>query len=146
MVAVLTKHVHHVTLGPLVEETVIAAVTLGHIPFVKGFQHHHEAHLVAQLHQLGGRHVVTGADGIAAHVLEHGQLVADGVLIDGRPQRTEVMMQAHALELAQFAIEEEALVGHELHRAYAEDRLVLVHLAPVYIKAGGCSIEMGMLG
>ena len=58
-----------------------------------------------------------GTDGIAAHILEHLQLVTQGRHIDGGAQRAQVVMVAHALELTMPAIKVEALVGHVSQRA-----------------------------
>ena len=133
VVAILAKHVHHVLLRPLVEEAVVTVLTLGDIPFVERLEHHHEAHLVAELHQLGRGHIVGGADGVATHVLEQRQLAAEGSHIDGSTQRTKVVMVAHALELAVLSVEEEALVSHQLDAADAEAGDVFVHLTAVHV-------------
>ena len=133
VVAILAKHVHHVLLRPLVEEAVVTVLTLGDIPFVERLEHHHEAHLVAELHQLGRGHIVGGADGVATHVLEQRQLAAEGSHIDGSTQRTKVVMVAHALELAVLSVEEEALVGHQLDAADTEAGDVFVHLTAVHV-------------
>ena len=127
VVAILAEHVHHILLRPLVEEAVVAVLTLGNVPLVERLEHHHETHLVTELHQLGRRHIVGGADGIATHVLEQRQLAAEGT------QRAEVVMVAHALELAVLAVEEEALVGHQLDASDAEAGDVLVHLTAVHV-------------
>ena len=128
VVAILAEHVHHVPLRPLVEETVVTVLTLGDIPFVERLEHHHEAHLVAELHQLGRGHIVGGAD-----VFEQRQLAAEGSHIDGGTQRTKVVMVAHALKLAVLAVEEEALVGHQLDASDTEAGDVFVHLTAVHV-------------
>ena len=69
IVAELMQHIHHVLLGPLVEETMIAVLAFGHIPFVKGLNHHHHSHLVAKTDKLRGRHIVGSSDGITTHIL-----------------------------------------------------------------------------
>ena len=84
VVAIVLHHVHHVAFSPFVEETVIAVLALRHVPFVERLYHHHETHLVAQLHQFGGRHVVRSTDGIAAHVFQQSKLTAKGRFVDGR--------------------------------------------------------------
>ena len=146
VVAVLPQHVHHVALRPFAEVAVVTVVALRNVPFVERLQHHHEAHLVAQLDQLRCGHVVRGAHGIAAHVLEHQQLVAQGTLVDGRAEGAEVVVQTDALELAVPAVEVEALVGHILYAAHAEARFVhILHLAARFHRGDG-GVEAGRFG
>ena len=59
------EHVDHILFCPddsvaavLVEETVVAVLAFGRIPFVEVLEHYHEAHLVAKFDQFLGRHVV----------------------------------------------------------------------------------------
>ena len=145
MVAVLTKHIDHIALGPLLEITVIAVFTFCDVPFVKRLYHHHEAHLVAKTHQFGCRHVVGGPDGITPHVLQQGQLMAEGGLIDGGSQRTEVVMIAHPLKLAALAIEKEALVRHNFHGPDAEAGGIRVLQPASGINPGVGAIEVRRL-
>ena len=63
---------------------------------------------------------MAGAYGVASHVLQHFQLVAQGADIDGGAQKTEVVVVADTLELTHFSVEHESLVGHKLQAAYAE--------------------------
>ena len=146
VVAVLPQHVHHVALRPFAEVAVVTVVALRDVPFVERLQHHHEAHLVAQLDQLRCGHVVRGAHGIAAHVLEHQQLVAQGTLVDGCAEGAEVVVQTDALELAVPTVEVEALVGHILYAAHAEARFVhILHLAARPHRGDG-RVEAGRFG
>ena len=123
----MAQHVDHILLGPcysvariLVEETMVSVPALCRIPLVEILQHHHEAHLVAKLDQLLGRHVVRSADRVAAHVLEDGELASDSSLVDRRSERTEVMMHAHSLEFAHLSVEEEALLRADLDASDSE--------------------------
>ena len=125
-VAILPQEVDHVAFRPFVEVAVIAVLALGDVPLVEGFEHHHEAHLLTELHEFGGGHVVGGADGVAAHVLEDGELVAEGTHIDRRPERAKVVVVADAAKLAQPTVEEKSLVGHHLDAAHTEARFVSV--------------------
>ena len=111
----------------------VPVLTLGDIPFVERLEHHHEAHLVAELHQLGRGHIVGGADRVAPHVLKQRQLAAESSHIDGGTQRAEVVMVAHTLKFAVLAVEEEALVGHQFDASDAETGDVLVHLTAVHV-------------
>ena len=49
-------------------------------------------------------------DRIAPHVFQDAYLPADGSIVDGSPQRAEVVMVADALEDGPLAIQEEAFV------------------------------------
>ena len=124
----------------------ITAVTLGHIPLVKGLEHHHQAHFVAQGHQFGCRHIVGGTDGITAHILEHLQLVTQGRHIDGGAQWAQVVMVAHALELTMPAIEVETLVGHVSQRADAEARSIGILQFSIDINFANSLIKRRLLG
>ena len=69
------EHADHVTLGPLVEITMIAILAFGIVPLVERLHHHHETHLVTKTDKFGRRHIVRCADRITAHVLQHCQLM-----------------------------------------------------------------------
>ena len=129
----MMEHVDHVSLRPdhavaavLVEESVVSVLTFGDVPFVEILQHHHEAHLVAELDELLGRHVVGCADGVASHVLEHCELPAESCLVDGCSKRAEVVVQADSAELARLAVEEESLVRDDLYGPETESCADLV--------------------
>ena len=81
----MVHHVDQIAFGPLRKIAEIAVPALGHLPFVEGFDHQHQPHLVAELHERLGRHVVRRADDIALHLAQHRELVADGSTVDGRP-------------------------------------------------------------
>ena len=68
-------HPGEVFLRPLIKVLVISVLALGTFPFVEGLHHHHEAHLVAELHQFRRRLIMGSADGVAAHILEDFQLM-----------------------------------------------------------------------
>ena len=109
--AELTEHVYHILLRPFIEETMVAVPAFGNIPFIERFHHNHHSHLCTQAHKIRSRHIMGSAYGIAAHILEHGYLTAQGRLIDGRTERSEVMVVAHALKLTGLSIEEEPFLG-----------------------------------
>ena len=50
------------------------------------------------------------ADGIASHVLQYAYLTYECRTVDSSTQGTQVVMQAHALELPEFSVEMEAFV------------------------------------
>ena len=86
------------------------------------------------------------ADGIAAHVFQQRELAAQGCLVDGGSQRTQVMVVAYALEFAGLAIEHKALVRHDGHRADAEACGVFVNQLFPFIDLGHGFVERGSLG
>ena len=102
VVAVVPDHVHEVLFGPVGEEAVVPVPAFGNIPFVKGLNHQHQAHPVAEGDQFGGWHVVRRTDGVASHILEQFQLVPQGRFVHGRAQRPQVVVVAHALEFARL--------------------------------------------
>ena len=67
----------------LLEEAAVAVLALGIDPHVHRFGHDHHAHFVADIHLPGGGHVVRGADGIAAYLLEQSHLTTEGRLVEG---------------------------------------------------------------
>ena len=152
VVAEMMEHVYHVSLRPypavsavLVEESVVSVLAFGDVPFVEVLAHDHESHLVAKLDQLFGRHVVRGAYRVAAHVLQHRELAADGSFIDSRSERTEVMVEADSAELALLSVEEESLVRDHLNRPETESCADLVlqvlsvpyaYFRPVHVPVG----------
>ena len=71
------------------------------------------------------------ADGVGPHLLQQFDLVADRRTVDGGPQRSQVVVVAHALEFRRPAVQEESLLGDILQRADAEARFVLVEHLPV---------------
>ncbi len=78
--------------------------------------HHHHAHAVAGLNQLGRGHVVRGAHGIAAHLLEHAD--AEGLQAVGQRSAHSgvILMVAGALDLHRLTVEREAMIRHRSAR------------------------------
>ena len=139
VVAIVMDEVDEVALYPLVEVLVVAIAYLGGAPLVERLDHEHHAHLITSFDQLGGRHIVGGADGIAAHVFEEADLTADGGIVDRCAEHAEVVVIAHATELGGLAIDEEATVGDDLDGADAEGGGVFIAelLAVVEARDGG---------
>ena len=75
IVAEGVNHPGEIFLRPLVKVLVVSVLALGAFPFVEGLHHHHEAHLVAELHQFRCRLVMGSANGVAAHILKDFQLM-----------------------------------------------------------------------
>ena len=137
------QQIHQVLLCPFVEEEVIAIGHFRAFPAVKGFGHQHHTHLVAGLHQFGGGHVVRGADGIAAHVLQDAYLSADAGYVGDAAQGAEVVVVAYAFEDCVFSVQEEAFVGDELYGADAEAGGVLVLQRVALVDFGFSRVEGG---
>ena len=146
-VAVALHHVGDVFGGPLFEEGTIAVGRFRtETPVIKGFNHQHHAQFIAQLHQLGSRHVVGGADGIGSHILQQLHLMAEGRTVDGSSQRTQVVVVADPLELGGYTVEEESQLGNILQFAHAETGLVAIHHLAAYLHLGAGCIESGRIG
>ena len=80
-----------------------------HLP---GLAHHHHAHAVAAVDPLRRGHVVRGAHGVAAHLLEHRQTVPLQRVGNGCAHAGMVLMIAGSLNLHRLAVEEKALFGY----------------------------------
>ena len=87
------------------------------VPLVEAFVPHQETHFIAQIQQLLRAGVVRGADRVHAHVLHHLQLTAHRALVERHPQRAEIGMKVHALELHAPAVEMKTVVRGELRPA-----------------------------
>ena len=119
-VSVVTDEVDEVALRPVVKEGTVSILHLRDPPLVEALRHDQHPHLVCQLDQLRGGHIVRGADGIDAHILHLLDLSADGDLIHRCSEWPEVVVEADALEGHRLAIEVKALVGTKLYRPHTE--------------------------
>ena len=120
VVAVTVHHVHQVALRPFVEVLAVAVFHFGLFPLVERLHDEHDAHFIGQAHQLRGRHVVGGAHGVGAHLLQQRQLAAQGRRVHGRTQGAQIVVVAHALELARLPVQHKALARCKRERANAE--------------------------
>ncbi len=111
--------VFYVAVAPFVEEACVAVFAFGIFPHVETFGHYHHSQRVAYVHLHLRRHVVGRAYGVAAHCLHHLYLAYQRSLVYGGAERTKVVVQTYALELACLSVElESALLCHR-GRAYA---------------------------
>ena len=110
VVAVGYDEVGDVTVGPLVEEACVAVLALRVAPHVERLGHDHHAQRVADVHLHLARHVVSRADGVAAHVLQNLDLADERGLVDGGTEGTEVMVQTDSAQLARLAVQLEAFL------------------------------------
>ena len=127
MVAVVAYEVLDVLVGPLVEEAGVAVLALRIAPHVEALGHDHHAQRVVDLHLHCRRHVVGRADGVAAHVFENLHLADERRLVDSGAERSEVVVEAYALELTAHAVELEAMLTREGDRADACLHCAAVH-------------------
>lgn len=114
------EHADHVTLGPLVEITMIAIPAFGIVPLVERLHHHHETHFITETYEFRSRRIVRRPYRIATHVLQHCQLMPQRRYAHGRAEWTEVVMIADALEFPVLAVQVKALLRNELDRTDAE--------------------------
>ena len=96
VVAVPPDHVAQVALAPLGEVLAVAVLDLRLAPHVEGLVQDEEAHPVGGVQQLGRGRVVARADGVRAHALQDLELALDRPAVDGRAERAEVVVVAHA--------------------------------------------------
>ena len=88
IVAVLLHHIRDIFLPPVVEFFVVIILRFAVVPYVKRLDHHHQAHLVTEFYEFRCGHVMTRADGIASHRLEHRELVTQRIFMHRRAERT----------------------------------------------------------
>ena len=110
VVAVGYDEVGDVPISPLVEEAGVAVLALRIAPHVERLGHDHHAQRVADIHLHLARHVVSRADGIAAHVLQDLDLADERGLVDGGTEGAEVMVQTDSAQLARLAVQLEAFL------------------------------------
>src|ERR1019366_6196250 len=147
VIAVAVDEVLDVALVPLVEIVGVAVgadLTLADLPLVERLVHHQEAHAVAEVHEFGGVGIVAGADGIAAHLAQNFEAALPDAFRDGGADASGLMVQADAVELDAFAVEQESLVGVEDGFANAGGSVVLVHHATVVAERGVDFVEVGI--
>ena len=136
----MTHHVLQVALGPFVEQHMIVVFRFLQIPDIKRFHHHHHTHLVAELNKFWRRHVVRGADGIATHVFEQANLMANSAFMHGCSECAEVVVEAHALKLTDRVVEEKSAARIVFNLADTEG--LLIGLAPVDANLGRVEVRM----
>ena len=122
MAAVAPNELRQVPHVPLRPE--IRVVSFGQLPHVECLVHHHHAHLVAEVEQSRRGRIVRGADRVAAHLLQQRQLSPRDVPVEGRADRPQVVVHAHAPHLAMDAVQEEAPCGIKLRHADAVAELL----------------------
>ena len=137
--------VHQVTLMPLVEVEVVAVGHLRLGPAVEALCHHGHTHLITEADELWGRHIVRGADGIDAHVLHGADLASHGGFVHRRAERTEVMVEAGALELQLPPVQVEAIACLQFYGADPEGRRVSVEQTSAVAQLDDILIEVRLV-
>ena len=144
-VAELMHEVHQITLVPLVEVEVVAVGHLSLRPAVEALCHHGHAHLITETDELWGGHIVRGADGIDAHVLHGADLASHGGFVHRSAERTEVMMEASALELQLPPVQVEAVACLQFDRSDPEGRRVSVEQTTAFAELDDILIEVRLV-
>ncbi len=145
MVPVAPDHVPQVALAPLGEVLAVAVLDLRLAPHVEGLVQDEEAHPVGGVQQLGRGRVVARADRVRPHPLQDLQLALDRPAIDGRAERAQVVVVAHAPERDAASVQEEALARAPLDRPDAERRLVPVEHVAAALHGADRLVELGTL-
>ena len=126
MVAVATQHRAQILLVPVGEDQVEVERCLLALPRIEDFVDHQQAHAVGELQQLRRRRVVAHAHRVRAHVAQDFQLALRRAHVEGRAQRTEVVMVVDAVDDDALAVDEHALLRIEAHGADAETGFVAI--------------------
>ena len=144
VVAIALQRVGQVGLARVVERR---AAEVGRLlvsrPRVEELVHHHEAHAVAQVVELGRVGVVRGADGVDADDLQLRQPPLQRAHRQRGAEAADLVVHAHAFELRAGAVDAEAGVGVEHDRPDAERHDVVVDGRGADAHAGGQRIHAG---
>ena len=103
------------------------------IPLVEALVPHEDAHLVAEVEELGRGAVVRGAERVDAHVLEDLELATRGGTVERHAERTEVRVVADALQLHAASVQVQS-VRRQLDRADAVAELLSAQFARVEVR------------
>ena len=127
----------------------IAAIIVGALvaaPGIEGFIHDHEAHAVGEFEEFGGRRVVAGANGVAAHRMQDLKLALQGPEIHRGAQSTQVVVIADAVHFEVFAVNGEAFDGVIFDGADPELGFVDIDDAPILSDRRHGHVTMRRLG
>ena len=86
------------------------------------------------------------ADGVATHLLHRANLADKGSLVDGGSKRTEVVVQAHSLNLPCHAVKLKTVILRHTHRAYTNLLLHLVNKLVVAVQTCYELVEIWRFG
>ena len=136
MIAMMQEEIGDILFSPFLEEACVAVLAFRILPHIKAFSHYHHAHRVAYLHLHLRRHIVGSADSITSHVFHQPYLAYERGFVDGGTERSEVMMQADALQFAAYSIELEATVLAHFYGTNAERSDYLVYELVIAVQSG----------
>src|ERR1051326_997053 len=115
MVPVTPNQRAHIFFVPVGEQEMVIISGFAPNPAIKGFVHNHETETVGKVEQFRSGRIVAGADGVVAHFFENLKLSLQRASVDGRAQRAEIVVIAHAVERHALAIEQKAFVRSEFY-------------------------------
>ena len=115
MVAIALHEINEIALVPLGIFTMIIIIGLAGGPAVECFVDHVESEFVAEVEQFRVRHVVRGADRVAAHLFQQAQAVKHGGSVECRAERTEIVVQTDPFQALRTPVDAQAAPGVELH-------------------------------
>ena len=107
-----------------------------------GLAHHHHTHSIARFHPLRRGRVVRGANGIAAHVLQHSQAEPLQPVGESGPHSGVIVMIAGALDLQLLSIQKKALVCIEYCGADAKGHPFSIGYLPVSLNGNLCGVKV----
>src|SRR5207249_10183039 len=82
VIAIAPKLRAPILLMPVVEQEMIVVLFLATFPTIERFIHHQKAHAVSQLKQLRRGWIVTGANGVDAHLFQNLELPLEGAQVE----------------------------------------------------------------
>ena len=82
-----------------------------------------------------------GTDGIGPHLFQQFNLMAQRRAVDGRSQRSQVVVVADAFELCGLSVQKEALFGYIVQRPDTEPGFIAVYFLSVYSQGGACRVQ-----
>ncbi len=110
VVAVTANPAGDVSLMPGVKIAGIVMLGLAQLPDIGKLADDHQPQLVRQIHLYLGRRVVSGADRVDTHALQSQKLPTDKVRVHGGADDGKLLVQADAVELGLFPVDEEAIL------------------------------------
>ncbi len=133
MISIAPHHVADVTFTPFIKVLCIAVRHFGNPPHIEGFVDHQQPHAVGQVEQLWRRWIVTGPDRIHSGALHNLQLPLNRPPVDGRPQRSQIVVHTDALQLHRAPVQLKSLVLIERDGANANRSFIPVqHTLPIH--------------
>ncbi|MNP52154.1 hypothetical protein D3C76_1465260 [compost metagenome] len=99
---------------PFREKSRIIVWRFGTFPHIEGFRHNQHTHLIRKFHELFGRHIMRGADGVNAHFFEQNESSTQCRQVKCRSQRPKIVVFTHAVQLHLDSVQVEPFIGIQL--------------------------------